>query len=69
MKDYLRRTQARWYFRKRPTAWLTLKRARLAARILGIEDVLAERGYGALPAGMRAVLAVMLKDEKEDAVH
>ena len=64
MKPSQFRAEARSFYRQKGTTWLLLKRARLVVRLLGLEDVCAERGYPALPRKTVEMLGQMVSPPK-----
>lgn len=57
---------ARAYYRRWRTEPLTKKRLRLTCRLLGLEQVLAERGLRALPPAMVEALRLWTTPAREE---
>lgn len=64
MKPSQSRAEARSFYRRKGTTWLLNKRARLVIRLLGLEDVCAEKGYPALPRKTVEQLGLMVSPPK-----
>jgi len=60
-----RRAIARYYYRKWPTDALFLKRSRLLSRLVGIEEVLTERGHPVLPVQTLTRIANLVAEQHE----
>ena len=69
MKPSQSRAEARSFYRRKGTTWLLNKRARLAVRLLGLEDVCSERGYPALPRKTVEMLGQMVSPPRKVRVE